>query len=184
MEKNDKTLYTLLIYTENMVGMLSQVTAVFTRRQVNIESINASASSIEGVHKYTITTWCDEEQVKTITKQIEKKVDVIKADYYTDEQLFIREEGLFKLSTPVMLEKPEISQIIRRAGAQIIEVNPTFCAAMMNGVTKDILALYASLQEKGCVLQYSRSGRIAVTRNPVEEVNAFISTQENRRREK
>ena len=76
---NDKKLYTLLIYTENMVGMLSQVTAVFTRRQVNIESINASASSIEGVHKYTITTWSDEEQVKTITKQIEKKVDVIKA---------------------------------------------------------------------------------------------------------
>ena len=56
---NDKKLYTLLIYTENMVGMLSQVTAVFTRRQVNIESINASASSIEGVHKYTITTWSD-----------------------------------------------------------------------------------------------------------------------------
>ena len=97
---NDKKLYTLLIYTENMVGMLSQVTAVFTRRQVNIESINASASSIEGVHKYTITTWSDEEQVKTITKQIEKKVDVIKADYYTDDQIFIREDALFKLSTP------------------------------------------------------------------------------------
>lgn len=96
---NDKKLYTLLIYTENMVGMLSQVTAVFTRRQVNIESINASASSIEGVHKYTITTWSDEEQVKTITKQIEKKVDVIKADYYTDDQIFIREDALFKLSS-------------------------------------------------------------------------------------
>lgn len=123
---NDKKLYTLLIYTENMVGMLSQVTAVFTRRQVNIESINASASSIEGVHKYTITTWSDEEQVKTITKQIEKKVDVIKADYYTDDQIFIREDALFKLSTPVVMENPEISKIIRRADAQIIEVNPTF----------------------------------------------------------
>ena len=124
---NNKKLYTLLIYTENMVGMLSQVTAVFTRRQVNIESINASASSIEGVHKYTITTWSDEEQVKTITKQIEKKVDVIKADYYTDDQIFIREDALFKLSTPVVMENPEISKIIRRADAQIIEVNPTFC---------------------------------------------------------
>ena len=176
---NDKKLYTLLIYTENMVGMLSQVTAVFTRRQVNIESINASASSIEGVHKYTITTWSDEEQVKTITKQIEKKVDVIKADYYTDDQIFIREDALFKLSTPVVMENPEISKIIRRADAQIIKVNPTFCTAMLSGVTKDIIALYTNLQERNCVLQYTRSGRIAITRNPVEEVNDLISMREN-----
>lgn len=176
---NDKKLYTLLIYTENMVGMLSQVTAVFTRRQVNIESINASASSIEGVHKYTITTWSDEEQVKTITKQIEKKVDVIKADYYTDDQIFIREDALFKLSTPVVMENPEISKIIRRADTQIIEVNPTFCTAMLSGVTKDIIALYTNLQERNCVLQYTRSGRIAITRNPVEEVNDLISMREN-----
>lgn len=176
---NDKKLYTLLIYTENMVGMLSQVTAVFTRRQVNIESINASASSIEGVHKYTITTWSDEEQVKTITKQIEKKVDVIKADYYTDDQIFIREDALFKLSTPVVMENPEISKIIRRTDAQIIEVNPTFCTAMLSGVTKDIIALYTNLQERNCVLQYTRSGRIAITRNPVEEVNDLISMREN-----
>lgn len=176
---NDKKLYTLLIYTENMVGMLSQVTAVFTRRQVNIESINASASSIEGVHKYTITTWSDEEQVKTITKQIEKKVDVIKADYYTDDQIFIREDALFKLSTPVVMENPEISKIIRRSDAQIIEVNPTFCTAMLSGVTKDIIALYTNLQERNCVLQYTRSGRIAITRNPVEEVNDLISMREN-----
>lgn len=176
---NDKKLYTLLIYTENMVGMLSQVTAVFTRRQVNIESINASASSIEGVHKYTITTWSDEEQVKTITKQIEKKVDVIKADYYTDDQIFIREDALFKLSTPVVMENPEISKIIRLADAQIIEVNPTFCTAVLSGVTKDIIALYTNLQERNCVLQYTRSGRIAITRNPVEEVNDLIAMREN-----
>ena len=50
-----KTLYTLLVYSENIAGILNQITAVFTRRQVNIESLNVSASSIKGVHKYTIT---------------------------------------------------------------------------------------------------------------------------------
>lgn len=63
-------------------------------------------------------------------------MDVIKADYYTDDQIFIREDALFKLSTPVVMENPEISKIIRRADAQIIEVNPTFCTAMLSGVTK------------------------------------------------
>ena len=59
----DRKFYTLLIYTEHTAGVLSQVTAVFTRRQVNIESINASSSSINGVHKYTITAWSTEDQI-------------------------------------------------------------------------------------------------------------------------
>ena len=65
----EKKLYTLLVYSENIAGILNQITAVFTRRQVNIESLNVSASSIEGVHKYTITAWSDEDQIEKITKQ-------------------------------------------------------------------------------------------------------------------
>ena len=41
----EKKLYTLLVYSENIAGILNQITAVFTRRQVNIESLNVSASS-------------------------------------------------------------------------------------------------------------------------------------------
>lgn len=183
MEKNDKRLYTLLVYSENIAGLLNQITAVFTRRQLNIESLNVSASSINGVHKYTITAWSDEEQILQVTKQIEKKIDVIKADYFTDEQLFIREVGLYKLSTQVVMSNPEISRTIRHADAHIVEVNPTFCAAMLNGRTEEITGLYKKLQEFGCVLQYTRSGRIAITRNPVEEVSDFLELQEERRKE-
>ena len=82
----EQKFYTLLVYSENVAGILNQVTAVFTRRQVNIESLNVSASSIKGVHKYTITCWSDADQIERITKQIEKKIDIIKANYYTDDQ--------------------------------------------------------------------------------------------------
>ena len=84
----EKKLFTLLVYSENVAGILNQVTAVFTRRQVNIESLNVSASSIPGVHKYTITAWSDEDQIIKIVRQIEKKIDVVKANYFTDDQLF------------------------------------------------------------------------------------------------
>ena len=107
-----KRLYTLLVYSENVAGILNQVTAVFTRRQVNIESLNVSASSIPGVHKYTITAWSDEDQIVKIVRQIEKKIDVVKANYFTDEQLFIRESGLYKLSTPLVMDNPEISVMV------------------------------------------------------------------------
>ena len=65
---NDKKLYTLLVYSENIAGILNQITAVFTRRQVNIESLNVSASSIKNIHKYTITVWSDAEQIEKINK--------------------------------------------------------------------------------------------------------------------
>ena len=131
----EKKLYTLLVYSENIAGILNQVTAVFTRRQVNIESLNVSASSIPGVHKYTITAWSDEDQIQKIVRQIEKKIDVVKANYFTDEQLFIRESGLYKLSTPMVMENAEISRTIRRFQASIIEVNPTYVIVQMHGVT-------------------------------------------------
>lgn len=182
MDTTGKKLYTLLVYSENIAGILNQITAVFTRRQVNIESLNVSASSIEGVHKYTITAWSDEDQIVKITKQIEKKIDVIKADYYTDDQLFIREVGLYKLSTPAVLENPEISRTIRKADARMVEVNPTFCSVMMSGVTEDITALFFALDKLNCVLQYTRSGRIAITRSTVEQVSDFLEMQEQNRK--
>ncbi|MBP3828254.1 MAG: acetolactate synthase small subunit [Prevotella sp.] len=178
----ENSLFTLLVYSENIAGILNQITAVFTRRQVNIESLNVSASSIPGVHKYTITAWSDEDQIVKITKQIEKKIDVIKASYYTDDQLFIREVGLYKLSTSEVLNNPEISRMIRKADAHIMEVNPTFCSVMLSGMTEDITALYYALNKYNCVLQYTRSGRIAVTRSTVEQVSDFLEEQERRRR--
>jgi acetolactate synthase-1/3 small subunit len=174
-----KKLYTLLVYSENVAGILNQVTAVFTRRQVNIESLNVSASSIPGVHKYTITAWSsDEDQIIKIVRQIEKKIDVVKANYFTDDQLFIRESGLYKLATPMVLENPEISRTIRRYDAHIIEVNPTYTIVMKHGITEDIISLYRALDKFGCVLQYTRSGRIAVTRGTQEQVSEFLEQRE------
>ena len=171
------SLYTLLVYSENVAGILNQITAVFTRRQVNIESLNVSASSIPGVHKYTITAWSDEDQIIKITQQIEKKIDVVKANYFTDDQLFIRETGLYKLSTDKVLENPEISRTIRRFGASIIEVNPTYTIVMMYGVTEQIIELFRVLDAFDCVFQYTRSGRIAVTRGKQEQVSAFLESR-------
>ena len=180
MKKEERKLYTLLVYSENVAGILNQVTAVFTHRQVNIESLNVSASSIPGVHKYTITAWSsDEDEIVKIVRQIEKKIDVVKANYFTDDQLFIRESGLYKLATEKVLANPEISRTVRRFDAHIIEVNPTYTIVMKHGITEDIISLYRALDTYGCVLQYTRSGRIAVTRGMQEQVSAFLEEREN-----
>ncbi|MCR4773745.1 MAG: acetolactate synthase small subunit [Prevotella sp.] len=174
----EKKFYTLLVYSENVAGILNQVTAVFTRRQVNIESLNVSASSLEGIHKYTITCWSTPEEIVKITKQIEKKIDVIRADYYTDDQIFIHEIGLYKISTDVLLQNPEVSRTIRRHDARMMEVNPTYSVVLLAGLTEDITDLYECLNAFDCVLQYTRSGRIAVTRSFEEPISDYIKEQE------
>ena len=139
----EQKFYTLLVYSENIAGILNQVTAVFTRRQVNIESLNVSASSIDGIHKYTITV--------KITKQLEKKIDIIKANFYTDDELFIHEVALFKISTPVLLDNPEVSRAIRRHDARMMEVNPTYSTVMQTGLTEDIADLFKVLNGFNCL---------------------------------
>ena len=168
---NEKKLYTLLVYSENIAGILNQITAVFTRRQVNIESLNVSASSI---HKYTITVWSDPEQIEKINKAIEKKIDVVKSDYYTDDQIFIHEVALFKISTPILLENPEVSRTIRKHDARMMEVNPTYSTVLLAGLTEDITDLFHQLNSYDCLLQYTRSGRIAVTRSFDEPISDYL----------
>ena len=114
----EQKLFTLQVYTENIAGILNQITAVFTRRQINIESLNVSPSSIKGVHKYTITAYSDEEMMKKVVKQIEKKIDVVKAHFYTNADLFLVEVALFKLATDVVVKTPAVSHAIRHAKAR------------------------------------------------------------------
>lgn len=176
------TLYTLIIYSENYAGILNQITAVFTRRQVNIESLNVCASSTPGVHKYTITCYCKQEMAEMLCKQIERKIDVLQANCFVDDEIFILETSLLKLSTPMVLSDKEISRIVRRYGARIVEVNPTFTTVEKTGITDDILNFFRELNSIGCVLQFVRSGRIAITKSCIERLDAYLTRREEDQR--
>ena len=175
------TLYTLIIYSENFAGILNQITAVFTRRQVNIESLNVCASSTPGVHKYTITCYCKQEMAEMLTRQIEKKIDVLQANCFDDDEIFILETSLLKLSTPMVLANKEISCIVRRFDARFVEVNPTYTIVENTGITTDVIDLFTQLDTIGCVLQFVRTGRIAVTKSCVERLDAYIAKREEER---
>ena len=113
----EKTLYTLIVYSENIAGLLNQVTAVFTRRQINIESLNVSASSIQGIHKYTITAWTDEETIVKVVKQIEKKIEVIQAHYFTDNEIFYHES----LSTSCLLPNWNVTPTSQKSSVAMVQ---------------------------------------------------------------
>ena len=164
----------------HIAGLLNQVTAVFTRRQINIESLNVSASSIPGVHKYTITAWTDAETIEKVVKQIERKIDVLQAHYFTDDEIYLHEIALYKLSTPEFQRDPMASKVVRRHSARIVEVNPTFCIVEKNGMSEEITALYEELRKFDCVLQFVRSGRVAITTSCFERVSEYLAMREEK----
>ena len=184
MEQDTTKLYTFLIYSENVPGLLSQISAVFTRRQVNIESLNVCASSTPGAHKYTITAYCDEHTAQMLTAQIEKRIEVMQANYYTDDEVFINETALFKISTPIMLKNRDVSRKVRFHDARIVEVNSTYAVVEKTGITKDILSLFDELQKLECVLQFVRSGRIGITKSRTEPLDTFLSAREEKKNKK
>lgn len=172
--ENEKKLFTLIVHSENIVGLLNQVTAVFTRRQINIESLNVSASSIGGVHRYTITSYADRDSIERVARQIEKKIDVLQCRYFTDDEIFMQEVALYKLATGALMDNPTMSEIIRKYQANIIEVNPTFSVVEKSGKTEDIIALNKELSKVGGMLQYVSSGRIAITRTRIEHMSEYL----------
>lgn len=170
----EKKLYTIIVYTENIAGMLNQVTAEFTRRMMNIDTITASSSSLEGVHRYTISLWGEEDSVHKVTKRIAKKVDVLKADYYTDNEIFFQEVALYKLSTPKVLADSYISRMIRHSTARVIEVNDNYTVVEMTGQTDAIVELYNEFVARDCILQFVKSGRVAVPRASQEKLSDLL----------
>ena len=170
----DKKLYTIIVHSENFAGLLNQVTAVFTRRQINIESLNVSASSIKAVHKDTI---------EKVTKQITKKIDVLQAHYFTDDEIYQHEIALYKITTPTLEEKPEVSKVIRKYNARIVEVNAVFAIVEKNGMSEEITNLYEELRQLDCVLQFVRSGRVAITTSCFERVNEYLADREAKYRQ-
>lgn len=67
--------YIITVFSENKVGLLSQITTVFTCRNVNIESLTVSEPALPGIHKFTIVVYTEPDQIEKLVKQIEKKVD-------------------------------------------------------------------------------------------------------------
>ena len=53
MSEEIKTL-TISIYTENNIGLLNRISAIFQRRHINIESLTTSQSEIENVNRFVI----------------------------------------------------------------------------------------------------------------------------------
>ena len=65
---SENKLYTVSIYTENNIGLLNRISAIFQRRHINIESINSSISETEEIKTWKGETDINPPQEKSAAK--------------------------------------------------------------------------------------------------------------------
>ncbi|HOB83836.1 MAG TPA: acetolactate synthase small subunit [Bacteroidales bacterium] len=164
--------FTLSIFSENHIGILNQITIILTRRQINIESITASESAVKGVHLLTLVVKATPDMVRKIARQIEKLVDVLKVFAHSSDQIIYQEIALFKVSTNSILSGNILETIVKNYNARILVVSPEYMVIEKTGHKPEINELLVHLEPYG-VLQFARSGRVAITKQ-VKELNAYL----------
>src|ERR1035437_2092642 len=148
----ENTLYTITVFSENTVGLLGQITIIFTRRALNIETLSVSPSAIKGIHKFTITLYTTEDIVKKVVQQIDKRIDILKAYYNTDEGLIFQEIALYKVATDKLLENGSFKDLIRKYHIRILEMNNDFVVLQKAGHYEETQQMFEELKETVGVL--------------------------------
>lgn len=176
----ERKLFTVTIFSENTVGILNLIAIVYTRRCINIESISASACSIPGVHKVTVTSWSDRASMIKVVNAIEKIIYVVKAFLYTDDEIVYQEIALYKVPTVRLVDEPELEKIIRRHNARILEITHDYTVLEKTGHNDETEALFEELKAYD-ITQFVRSGRVCITKDPVEHVTNYLAERDRLR---
>ncbi len=169
--------YIISAYTENHIGLLNRITIIFTRRKVNIDSLTVSESALKGISKFTIVINATEDQTRKIVSQIEKHVEVLKAFYHTNDEMIYQEVALYKVPTDALMSGNAVEGLVRKYNARILEVTPEFTAIEKTGHKEETQDFFDALNQFG-VLQFIRSGRVAITRSPIEKLSEFLKERD------
>lgn len=166
MNEDIKT-FTISVYTENNIGLLNRISAIFQRRHINIESLTTSQSEIKNVNRFVIVVKITEAQAIKLVGQIEKQVEAIRAYYHTNEETIFTESCMFKIKSELLFDEPQIQNIIKESDSRIVTVNKEFFVLEKSGRRFEIEELREKFEVYG-IMQFVRSGRIAVTKDEMK----------------
>ncbi|MCB0339066.1 MAG: acetolactate synthase small subunit [Bdellovibrionales bacterium] len=164
---------TIVIFSENKPGVLQRMTAMFTRRRLNIESLTVSETEQEGISRFTVALSCSADVAEKLVKQIRRIVEVADAYFREDQDLLFREIAFIRVQANSAARREEIEEFARRYGASITYANHESLVVEKTGDEEEINFLLELFGPYG-VTEFVRSGRIAVLRdNGDMDMNAF-----------
>ncbi len=153
--------YTITVYTENQIGLLNRIAIIFSRRKINIESLNTSPSEVDSVHRFNIVINETEEVVRKLCRQIEKQVEVLKAYYSTADEIVWQELALYKVPTNVIAAQVKVERLLRQYGAKAVVIRNDYTVFEVTGHREETDALIKVLEPYG-LIEFVRSARVAI----------------------
>jgi len=156
--------YTITVYTENQIGLLNRIAIIFSRRKINIESLNTSPSEVDSVHRFTIVINETEEVVRKLCRQIEKQVEVLKAYYNTNEEIVWQELALYKVPTDIIAEEVKVERLLREHGAKAVVIRKDYTVFEVAGHREETDKLIRVLEPYG-LIEFVRSARVAIIKS-------------------
>jgi acetolactate synthase-1/3 small subunit len=186
--------YTITVYAENQVGLLNRIAIIFSRRKINIESLNVSPYEAEGIQRFTIVIDETEEVLRKLCRQIEKQVEVLKVYFNTNEEIIWQEMALYKVPTDIIAEKVKVERLLNHHGARAVVIRKDYTIFETTGHREETEGLINALAPFG-LIEFVRSARVAIIKaskgfheklrefeetEPGEEVveNEFLSKQD------
>ncbi len=156
--------FTITVYTENQVGLLNRIAIMFSKRKINIESLNTSPSEIENIHRFTIVINEFEDVVRKLCRQIEKQVEVLKVYYNTNDEIVWQELALYKVPTEVIVAKVKVERLLREYGARAVAIRRDYTVFETSGHREEVEGLMKALEPYG-LIEFVRSARVAIIKD-------------------
>jgi acetolactate synthase I/III small subunit len=150
------------VLVENKFGVLAGVSELFSSRGFNIESLSVGETLDSNLSRITIVVDGDDYIFEEIKKQLNKLINVIKVQDFTNVDHVEREMVFIKvnLSRKTRAELIEIVDIFR---AKIIDVGKDCMTVEITGKHNKIKAFIELVKPFG-IVEIVRAGKIAIAR--------------------
>jgi acetolactate synthase-1/3 small subunit len=147
---------------ENEPGVLSRVSALFSGRGFNIESLNVAETLDPTLSRMTLITAGNEQIIEQIIKQLNKLVNVVKVMDLTGSDFVDREMILVRVRAEAT-SRAEVLRILEIFRGRVVDVSPKSYTLEITGDEKKIQAMVELLTPFG-ILEIVRTGKVAIMR--------------------
>ena len=160
--------FVLAVYVDNKAGVLTRVSAMFTRRGFNIDAITSGDTDHPEYSRITIVMSGDEYVQEQIINQL-KKLHVVKKVQVLDDEPIKRELMLIKVSNKVK-NRSEIMTAVDVFRANVIDYSPEAMCIEVTGSPSKMDAFVKLMQPFG-ILEMCRTGIVALDRGTTTLLN-------------
>ncbi|MFI6055675.1 acetolactate synthase small subunit [Streptomyces violascens] len=164
--------HTLSVLVENTPGVLSRITALFSRRGFNIDSVTEGRTEHPAFSRLTLVVHAEPEALEQVAKQVGKLVNVLKVIELPPDSTLQRELVLVKVHSEGRTLS-HITEIVQLFRAKAVDVSPEAVTIEASGTTEKLEAMLRMLEQFG-ITELVRSGTIAIGRGPNSSSSSLV----------